>query len=127
MIEENTHRLFDKNHNEIRSAISEYLKDFIDNTDDSGLIHPEVMIYSSPIENFQKAGFYGAQLNLKERQVKKANSRFRQLLNRSLGRIRIPIKWIDIINNFLGSLASATGVGEALKELKDCIRDEIPE
>jgi len=36
-------------------------------------------------------------------------------------------KWIDIINNFLGSLASATGLSEALKELKDCLRDELPD
>ena len=33
-------------------------------------------------------------------------------------------KWVNIINNFLFSLVSATGLGEALKELKDCLRNE---
>jgi hypothetical protein len=82
-----------------------------------------------PRENFQRAGFYGAQLKVKERQVSEANATLRQRL---VGGVRQlwnkPFKkWIDIINNFLGSLASATGLSEALKELKDCLRDELPD
>jgi len=35
------------------------------------------------------------------------------------------LKWIDVINNFMGSLVAGIGIGEALKEVKDCLRDQI--
>ncbi|MDJ0740622.1 MAG: hypothetical protein QNJ91_12975 [Gammaproteobacteria bacterium] len=114
---------------EVRAAINEYLDDFWRNTAASGETHPEVLIYEAPRENFQKAGFYGAQLDLKERQVTAANGTLRERIVGGARQLwRRPFrKWVDIINNFLGSLASATGLSEALKELKDCLRDELPD
>jgi hypothetical protein len=107
------------------------MEDFILNTNNSGEKHPEALIFETPKENFQRAGLYGAQLNIKERQVQEANSQVQEslsLLQSTRGFFRSPFKkWIDRINNFLGSLASATGVSEALKELKDCLRDELPD
>jgi hypothetical protein len=87
------------------------------------------LIYEAPRENFQRAGLYGAQLNIKERQVSRANTTLRERLTGGIREFwKKPFKkWIDIINNFLSSLASATGLSEALKELKDCLRDELPD
>ncbi len=129
LIEENVDSLFKKNPDLIRAAIKEHLRDFISHTDDSEETDPEKLISRTPKENFQHAGLYGAQLDLKEKQVTDSNKEFRESLQN--GRLSFfwgPFKkWIDRINNFLGSLASATGLGEALKELKDCLRDELPE
>ena len=131
LIEKNAEELFGKNSDQIKAAISEYIDDFIDNTKNSGEKHPEELIYDDQVskEIFQSVGFYGAQLDLKERQVQEANSSMQEFFtNPSQGIFRrLFKKWIDIINNFLGSLVSATGAGEALKELKDCLRDELPE
>ena len=129
LINENAQELFGDQAPEVSEAIKEYLDDFLHNTQASGEKHPEVLIYEATRENLQKAGFYGAQLNLKERQVTEAN---RTLRDRIVGGVRQlwrrPFKkWVDIINNFLGSLASATGLSEALKELKDCLRNELPD
>jgi hypothetical protein len=129
LIEQNADILFDKNGNQIRAAINEYMEDFINNTGGSGETDPEVLIYKTPRENFQRAGFYGAQLEVKERQVTESNKEVRESLAKGASSIfRSSFKkWVDIINNFLGSLASATGLSEALKELKDCLRDELPD
>ncbi|MCP4076366.1 MAG: hypothetical protein GY744_09295 [Gammaproteobacteria bacterium] len=129
LINKNADVLFGKNEEQVRSAINEYMEDFIRNTNISGETHPEVLIYEAPRENYQRAGLYGSQLAIKERQVTESNSEVREsLTQRSRGFFRSPFKkWIDRINNFLGSLASATGVSEALKELKDCLRDELPD
>ena len=129
LIEQNADMLFGEKADQVRSAINEYLEDFIRNTERSGETHPEVLIYQAPRENFQRAGFYGSQLAIKERQVTEANSEVREsLAQRARGFFRRPFKkWVDRINNFLGSLASATGLSEALKELKDCLRDELPD
>ena len=129
LIRENADILFGENANLVRAAIDEYLQDFIDNPQQAGQLHPEALIYRTPRENFQKAGMYGEQLVLKERQVKEANSTLREALARkSREYFKSPFKkWVDRINNFIGSLASATGLGEALKELKDCLRGELPD
>lgn len=113
----------------IRSAIQEYVNDFIRNTQDSGESHPEVLIFQASRERLQRSGFYGSQLDIKEHQVTTANASLRERLRDMGQRLwKRPFrKWVDIINNFLGSLIPATGVGEALKELKDCLRDELPE
>lgn len=129
VIEQNAEAIYGESAPDVRAAINEYLDDFLRDTGASGEAHPETLIYRTPRQNFQRAGFYGAQLNLKERQVSRANATLRARL---AGGIRQqwnrPFKkWIDIINNFLGSLASATGLSEALKELKDCLRDELPD
>lgn len=128
-IENNAETLFGENAGEMRSAINECLNDFLRNAAASGEKNPEALIYETPRENLQRAGFYGAQLNVKERQVSKANASLRESLPGGAGGFwKKPFrKWVDVINNFLGSLAGATGLSEALKELKDCLRDELPD
>jgi hypothetical protein len=128
-IEQNADILYGERADEIRAAINEYLDDFIRNTARSGERHPESLIYDTRRERFQHAGLYGAQLNVKERHVTEANAELRDSLGqRSLNLFRRPFKkWVDRINNFLASVVPATGLGEALKELKDCLRDELPD
>jgi hypothetical protein len=129
LIEKNADVLFGENASKIKSAINEYLEDFYRNTGNSKETHPEVLIYKAPRENFQRAGLYGAQLDVKERHVSQANAEVREsLAQRARSFFRSPFKkWVDRINNFLGSIASATGISEAIKELKDCLRDELPD
>ena len=129
ILSEYSRPLFGESSQYVKLAIEEYLDDFFRNTEKSGETHPEVLIFEAPLKSFQQAGFYGAQLNLKEKQVLSANTSVREwLAQRSRTLTKKPfLKWIDIINNFLGSLASATGLSEALKELKDCLRDEMPD
>jgi hypothetical protein len=113
----------------VRAAIDEYLNDFLRQTQASGEKHPEQLIYETPALLFQRAGLYGMQLDIKEHQVSRVNATLREQLAGGVRRLWMPAfrKWIDVINNFLGSLAPATGMGEALKELKDCLRDELPD
>lgn len=129
MIEENAEFLFGENSDQMKSAINEYLDDFMRKNSISNQPHPEALIYQAPLSNFQTAGLYGVQLDVKERQVKNANETVRKSMSQRIrSAFRRPFtKWIDIINNFLGSLVSAVGAGEALKELKDCLRDELPD
>lgn len=128
-IEKNADAIYGDRSSDVRAAINEYLNDFLRNTGASGEKHPEALIYETPRRNFQRAGFYGAQLKVKERQVSRANATLRERLAGGVREMwNKPFKkWVDIINNFLGSLASATGLSEALKELKDCLRDELPD
>ena len=129
MIERNAEAIYGDRASDVKAAINEYLDDFLRNTGASGESHPETLIYQTSRQNFQRAGFYGAQLKVKEHQVSRANATLREGLARKVRELwNKPFKkWIDIINNFLGSLASATGLSEALKELKDCLRDELPD
>ncbi len=129
VIEKNAEAIYGDRSSDVRAAINEYLDDFLRSTGTSGETHPETLIYQAPRRNFQRAGFYGAQLKVKERQVTRANATLRERLAGGVRQLwNKPFKkWIDIINNFLGSLASATGLSEALKELKDCLRDELPD
>ncbi|TBR35968.1 hypothetical protein [Dyella terrae] len=111
----------------VRAAIDECLGDVWRRPADAGLVHPEALIFATPLERFQRAGFYGAQLDLKEQQVTRANRSLREAIaSRLRGTWIKPFrKWIDAINNFLTSLIGASGIPEALKELKDCLRDEL--
>jgi hypothetical protein len=130
VLSEHADALFGPDATAARTAIEECLKDFVFEPTQAREAHPEVLIYQTSARNFQKAGFYGAQLDLKRAQVAKANDSLRQSLSDPLGRRALRrsfLKWVDVINNFLGSLASATGLGEALKELKDCLRDLMPD
>lgn len=112
LIEKNAEAIYGDKSAEIRAAINEYLNDFLRNTQASGESHPETLIYQTSRQSFQKAGFYGAQLRLKEQQVSTANATLRGRLTAGVqGLWKRPFKkWVDIINNFLGSLASATGL-----------------
>jgi len=129
LIERNAEAIFGKKSADVRAAINEYLNDFLHDTAASGERHPETLIYQATRQDFQRAGFYGAQLKVKERQVSTSNAILRECLATGVRVLwKKPFKkWVDIINNFLGSLASATGLSEALKELKDCLRDELPD
>lgn len=119
--------LFGAEAGRVRSAIDECLNDFVRNPESAGELQPEAAIYGASAAQFQRAGFYGSQLDLKEMQVRRVNGNLRQALgNRILRPWRAAfLKWIDVINNFMGSLVSGIGIGEALKELKDCLRDQI--
>ena len=119
---------FGKNSNELREAINEYIRDFIDEPDGKERIHPKRLILLTERVALQSAGFYGAQLKLKERQVTTANKTLREAITvRVRGAFQNPFKkWVGVINNFIGSL-EVTGIGSALKEIKDCLRDELPD
>lgn len=113
---------------ELKSAIDEYIRDFVDQTDGRERIHAEALIFKTDRVSLQRSGFYGAQLNLKERQVSTANRTLREAIQ---GRVTAVFKalfkkWVGIINNFLGSL-EVVGIGSALREIKDCLRDELPD
>jgi hypothetical protein len=123
LISENTEVYFGENGAELKEAIDEYIHDFIDNTDGEERIHPEGLIFRTDRVVLQSAGFYGAQLSLKERQVTNANKGLREAISeRVAGVFNAPFKkWVGVINNFIGSL-EVTGIGSALKEIKDCLR-----
>lgn len=127
-ISENAEIYFGDNSTELTDAISEYTHDFIDDADGEERIHPEALIFRTDRVALQSAGFYGFQLNLKERQVTAVNVNLRAAIaQRVRGVFNAPFKkWVGVINNFLGSL-EITGVGSALKEIKDCLRDELPD
>lgn len=136
LIEENSIELFGKKKGmAVRLAIRECLDDFIYKPELADQPDPRILIRNASISDLQRSGFYGAQLDLKETQVIEANRNLRKGLlriergDRSPWRfLKSPFKsWIDRINNFLGSLSSGTGFGEALQELKDCLRDEMPD
>ena len=128
LLSENTEFYFGENGEELSAAIDEYIRDFIDETDGEERIHPEGLIFNTDRVVLQSAGFYGAQLNLKERQVSTSNRNLRKAIaERARGIFNAPFKkWVGIINNFIGSL-EVTGIGSALKEIKDCLRDELPD
>ncbi|UII78585.1 hypothetical protein [Flagellimonas sp. CMM7] len=122
LISDNLSTIFGSNIISIKRAVDETLKDFDE------VERPFEVIQNSSLSEFQRAGFYGAQLRLKRDLVSNANERLRATLSSIDISIFRPvfIKWVDIINNFLGSLSSAFGIAEALKELKDCLRDSLP-
>jgi len=128
LILENSEIYFGENSGELSDAINEYIYDFIDNPDNEERIHPEGLIFRTDRVKLQSAGLYGAQLNLKERQVTNANKSLREAIKeRVRSAFNSPFKkWVAVINNFVGSL-EVTGVGSALKEIKDCLRDDLPD
>ena len=121
LISEHAEFYFGENSNELKEAINEYIRDFVDEPDGDERIHPEGLIFRTERVALQSAGFYGAQLNLKERQVSTANNALREAITaRVISAFQNPFKkWVGVINNFIGSL-EVTGIGSALKEIKDC-------
>lgn len=111
------------------SAVEEFDSDFMrpDEGNEESLMQRRIR--SASLESLQDAGLYGSQLALKSRQVKEANENVRKSIETQGASERFWkgkfIDWINRINNFLGSLQVGTGFGEALKELKDCLQDEI--
>lgn len=68
----------------------------------------------------QRAGLTGPELKLKLRNVEHA---FGELLTRNaFGTLR---HFFDTINSLLKSIAEACGIGTALEEIKDAIRDAL--
>jgi len=128
LLSENAEYYFGDNGEQIREAIQEYFNDFIYKPDGEERIHPEGLIFNTDRVVLQNAGFYGAQLALKEKQVTESNTQLREtILSRVREAFKLPFKkWVGRINNFLGSL-DVTGVGKALKEIKDCMREELPD
>ena len=130
-IEKHAEDIFGDSAADIRGALNECLDDFVRRTDRSGQPHPETIIFvRATAADFQRAGIYGRQLALKELQVSAANNGLRNALaNLGFGDYwkKRFLKWIDVINNFMGSLVSGLGLAEALKELKDCLRDGMPD
>jgi hypothetical protein len=77
-------------------------------------------IRQAPHAALEKAGLTGAELKLKLRNVEHA---FGELLTRNaLGTLR---HLFDTINSLLKSIAEACGIGTALEEIKDAIRDAM--
>ena len=127
LIEKNADNIFNKNSDQISKAIKEYLEDFIYETKKSGETHPEALIYDkNSKEEYQKAGLYGVQLDIKERHVQDANTKLQKHLKHfEEFDLKLFKKWIKRINHFLRSVVSAVGAGEALIELKDLLSDEL--
>lgn len=128
ILSENADKYFGEHSDQLKDAINEYIQDFIDSPDGKERVHPEKLIFDTPRVELQNAGFYGAQLILKQRQVTEANFNLREIISEGIrGAFGSPFKkWVGRINNFLGSLG-VTGVGEALKEIKDCLREDLPD
>lgn len=128
LLAEHAEEYFGENSTQLKEAINEYIQDFIDQPDGKERIHPEELIFKTSRVDLQNEGFYGAQLNLKERQVTEANRTLRKtIIDKVKGTFNSPFKkWVSRINNFLASLG-ITGVGNALKEIKDCLKDELPD
>ncbi len=82
----------------------------------------EATIRQTPDDRFFRAGLYGAQLSLKLSMIARCRSRYF-----SLGGARLLKKLLDAIDRLLDSLIAATGIDEALKELKDILRDNVGE
>lgn len=128
-MEHNADKLYAERATEVQAAIHECLEDFVRNPTAAGGLHPETLVYRASKDSLQRAGLYGAQLAIKEQQVAQANLALRARIAGGVSRLfrQRFRKWVDVTNNFLRSLAGATGVGEALAELKDCLRDELPD
>ncbi len=100
---------------ELREAWEEFLKDF-------NFEQAEARIRETPMERLQTFGLYGAQLRAKL-------SLFRIRLDRWLNaRKQGALLWlIDSADVVLGSLLGATGVDEAIKEIKELVRGSVDE
>ena len=112
----------------LADAYMDFRTDFFTATSSSPNHFIATRILECDENDLQLAGFYGRQLDLKEAQVKRANrsitERIREWYQKGISERAIEFikHWIDVINNFLSSL-EVTGIGSALRELKDCMRD----
>jgi len=99
----------------IREAWKEFEEDF-------KIDHAVSLIQQTSAETLKTSGLYGRQLNLKLSVVDKWKKRF------SEKRIKkILLKLLDAIDTVLDSLIAATGIDQALKEIKDILRNSIDE
>ena len=129
MIQKNADDLYGKNSDEVRSAINEYMADFVVKTEASGETPIGALIFKASTQNFQRAGFYGAQLEIKSRQVMEANFLVQDCLTgEERGEFRSRFeKWVMQTDSFLANLPVATGVNDPLRALKDSLQYDLPE
>lgn len=78
------------------------------------------LLMNVPDDRLLMYGLYGAQLDLKISIVTRATEMFRTQGGKSFLR-----RLLDAIDNLLGSILSAIGAGDALAEVKDCVKDSI--
>ncbi len=115
LIEQNADAIYGDRAARVRAAINEYLDDFLKNTSRSGEMHPEQLIYEAPRQNFQRAGLYGAQLDIKEKQVTVANASLREQLVGGVRRFfNKPFrKWVEHHQQFPGQSGCRHGPGRS--------------
>jgi DUF1009 family protein len=78
------------------------------------------LIQNVAAARLQSFGLYGKQLDLKLAVIAAWTQRFSQSRLK-----KILLKLLDAIDTLLDSLIAATGIDEALKEIKDILRDSI--
>lgn len=99
----------------IRAAWKEFQEDF-DLERANGLIKETSASY------LLSHGLYGRQLELKLRLISNWHNRFSKMRTK-----KILLKALDATDTLLDSLTKATGIDEALKEIKDILRNSIDE
>jgi hypothetical protein len=102
---------------EMRKELQEAWMEF---SEDFNLDQVKARIYEAPQELLQTHGLYGGQLRAKL-------SLFRRRLERFfLGRgTKTLLRLIDAADTVLDSIIAATGLDEAIKEIKDLLRNSI--
>ena len=122
---------FEEESGQLSKALNECLDDFVRETARSNQPDPCGKISEMPVGKLINCGFYGHQLSLKESQVSRVNFNLRSAIEAGANRwqeFRAAFKkWVNVINNFLGSLIAAGCIAEALREMKDALRDALPE
>jgi hypothetical protein len=101
--------------NSIHAAWEEFEEDF-------KIEHAVAQIQQTDAKRLQASGLYGQQLDLKLSVVEIWKNRF---LNRRIKKILL--KLLDAIDTVLRSLIEAIGMGHALEEIKDILRNSIDE
>jgi hypothetical protein len=130
--------IFADNAEQVSAAINGYFHDLRSHGNPEGLRLLKTRINETGYEDFQDAGLYGKQLDLKEHQVNAAAKELEgilQSLNEGRGFVREKFikcfkKWIDVVNNFFDGVISLPAMRnslKALKELIDCLRNVLPD
>ena len=88
--------------------------------DGPGIAQAEKQIFGVSDQALIEAGLYGAQLRLKLENALKHRDNYQRR-----GGPKFLRKAIDAFDHLLDSLIKATGAGEALKELKDILGDNV--
>lgn len=100
---------------QIREAWEEFQNDF-------KLERAYALIHGAPGARLQLSGLYGKQLDLKLSVVRSWVGRFKEVRAK-----KILLRLLDAIDTVLDSLIAATGIDEALKEIKEILRNSIEE
>jgi hypothetical protein len=100
---------------QIRPAWKEFEEDF-------KIDHALDQIQKTKAESLQVSGLYGKQLNLKLSVFENWKKRFSEKPIK-----KILLRLLDAIDSILDSVIAATGMDQALKEIKDILRNSIDE